>query len=105
MRASACFHGADTSRFQGTVAHEEFSVFFGEDVVGHGGKAHTVTQSQTELEHESGLAASDRSPHAHGERTLAEVARPPRVAFVKAARVRPMIMVMIVRIVRVRMAR
>ncbi len=74
VRAAAGFDGADAVGFEGFVAHEEFAVFFGEDVVGDGGDLVAVAQLAAEGEHQGGFAAADGSTHTDGECASGKVA-------------------------------
>lgn len=73
MRAAAGFDGADTGRFQGVMAHEELTIFAGEDIVGDGSEVEAMTEVSAELEHQRRFSASDGSPDAHGKGSPLEV--------------------------------
>ena len=72
--ATASFDGADAVGVEGFVAHEEFAVFFGEDVVGDGGDLVAFAELATEGQHESSFAAADGTADADGKGASREVA-------------------------------
>lgn len=83
VRTATRLHRANALSRQGIVAHEEFAVFLGENVVGDGGDIQPVPEALAELKHEGGLAAADRAADADGERTLLEIPVKRQIAFVK----------------------
>ncbi len=85
VRAAACLHGADALGGQGLVADEEFSVFLGEDVIGDGGKIHSVAQPQAKSQQEGGLAAAHGTSHPNSKSALKKVAVHWRGPMVKMA--------------------
>ncbi|KAK1004940.1 hypothetical protein LTR54_007261 [Friedmanniomyces endolithicus] len=61
VRTASCFDRPDALGGEGVVAGQEFAVLAGEDVVGDGGYAVVVAESEAEGEHQGGFAGADRS--------------------------------------------
>jgi len=72
--ATAGLDGADAVGVEGFVAHEEFAVFFGEDVVGDGSDLVAIAELTTEGKHEGGFAAANGTADADGKGASGKVA-------------------------------
>src|SRR5258708_8411131 len=86
VRAPAGLNRADAPGFQGLMVDKKLSIFLGEDVIGHNGDAHLVSQFPTQREHERSFAAADWSAHTHGEGAPAKVTRERTWAGIEASR-------------------
>ncbi len=86
VRAPAGLNRADAPGFQGLMVDKKLSIFLGEDVIGHNGDAHLVSQFPTQREHERSFAAADWSAHTYGEGAPAKVTRERTWAVMKASR-------------------
>src|SRR4051812_22108431 len=93
VRAAAGLDGADPCFGQRLVAHQELGVLAGEDVVRHHSQGDAIPKLAAEGEEERGLAASDGSADADGERPQRVVARERPPALVEVAGVAEMIVI------------
>lgn len=81
VRAAPGFDRSNAFRGQRLIPHQEFAVFLGENIIGHGRQIQPVPQPQAKLQHERGLSAAHRSPDSHGERPLPKIAVQGRISF------------------------
>lgn len=90
--ATTGLNRTDSSGIEGLIANQEFAVFPGEDVVGHGGKLHPVSEVSTELQHQSRLPTADWPADTHGEGSLMKISMQGALSIMKMAGVIQMFM-------------